>query len=156
MLMLLAVAAWLPIFREPSRAARPAAGAEVVSVVNLTRAALIAARPEQRRELLAELSDREGIHIYPAETTIAIEPPPPTALSAPRRTRTAASSSARKRASPRCANGEPGLFVSFRIVAGDEGDYWLALPRERIERAFPLAGSAGASRCCCSRWSAPG
>jgi two-component system osmolarity sensor histidine kinase EnvZ len=35
----------------------------MVSVANLTRAALVSARPEARRELLRELSDREGIRI---------------------------------------------------------------------------------------------
>jgi len=35
--------------------------------------------------------------------------------------------------------GERALFVSFRIDDGDEGEYWLALPRERIDRVFPLS-----------------
>ena len=30
------------------------------------------------------------------------------------------------------------MFVNFRIDDSEEGDYWLALPRERIERVFPL------------------
>jgi two-component system osmolarity sensor histidine kinase EnvZ len=34
--------------------------------------------------------------------------------------------------------GEHALFVSFRIDDSDDGDYWLALPRERIDRVFPL------------------
>jgi two-component system osmolarity sensor histidine kinase EnvZ len=34
--------------------------------------------------------------------------------------------------------GEQALFVSFRIDDSDDGDYWLALPRERIDRVFPL------------------
>src|SRR4051812_288854 len=39
---------------------------QLVSVVHLTRAALITADPTKRRALLAELSEREGIRIYPA------------------------------------------------------------------------------------------
>ncbi|MDO9602827.1 MAG: two-component sensor histidine kinase, partial [Rhodocyclaceae bacterium] len=65
-LMLLAVAAWLAIFREAELEPRARQLTQmVVSMTNLTRAALLAARPEHRHNLLAELSDREGLHIYP-------------------------------------------------------------------------------------------
>ena len=40
---------------------------QLVSVVNLTRAALITSAPAKRRPLLTELSQREGIRIYPNE-----------------------------------------------------------------------------------------
>jgi two-component system osmolarity sensor histidine kinase EnvZ len=107
----------------------------LVSVANLTRAALISARPEARRELLRELSDREGIHIYPAD--------PRTASS---RCRTGPSCTgsrnwSREQLGPHTRltlerEGERALFVSFRIDDSDEGDYWLALPRERIDRVY--------------------
>ncbi len=138
LLMLLSVAAWFAIFRSYEREPRARQLAQtLVSVANLTRAALISARPDARRELLRELSDREGIRIYPAETTDRIEPLPDrfflhrvedlvkeqlgpgTRLSLER-------------------EGEQALFVNFRIDDSDEGDYWLALPRERINRVFPL------------------
>jgi two-component system osmolarity sensor histidine kinase EnvZ len=66
--MLISVAAWFAIFRAYEREPRARQLAQtLVSVANLTRAALVSARAESRRELLRELSDREGIHIYPAD-----------------------------------------------------------------------------------------
>ena len=74
LLMLLSVAAWFAIFSTYEREPRARQLAQtLVSVANLTRAALISARPEARRELLRDLSDREGIHIYPADTADRIE-----------------------------------------------------------------------------------
>jgi two-component system osmolarity sensor histidine kinase EnvZ len=137
-LMLVAVAAWLAIFREAEMEPRARMLAQTIaSVSNLTRTALLTARPESRLDLLAELSDIEGVHVYPADADDQIEPPPPTALARH------LEHELRERLGPdtRLAfvlNGEPGLFVSFRIFAGDDGDYWLALPRERLERHFPL------------------
>lgn len=138
LLMMVSVVAWFAIFRTYEREPRARQLAQtMVSVVNLTRAALISARPDARRELLRELSDREGIRIYPAETTDRIDPLPDrfflhrveelvkeqlgpgTRLSLER-------------------EGEQALFVNFRIDDSAEGDYWLALPRERIDRVFPL------------------
>jgi two-component system osmolarity sensor histidine kinase EnvZ len=155
-LMLLSVAAWFAIFRAYEREPRARQLAQtLVSVANLTRAALISARPEARRELLRDLSDREGIHIYPAEATDRIEPlpdrfflhrveelvkeqlGPATRLSLER-------------------EGEQALFVNFRIDDSDEGDYWLALPRERIDRVFPLSwlgwGVAALLLSLCGAW----
>lgn len=137
-LMLAAVAAWLAIFREAEMEPRARALAQtIVSVGNLTRTALLAARPERRIDLLAELSDVEGVHVYPAEPDDRIEAPPPSAFARhlERELR------ARLGPDTRLAfalNGEPGLFVSFRFFPGEEGDYWLALPRERMERGLPL------------------
>jgi two-component system osmolarity sensor histidine kinase EnvZ len=137
-LMLLAVAAWLAIFREAEIEPRARQIAQMVtSVANLTRAALLAARPKHRMNLLAELSDTEGLHVYPADPDDEIRPPPPTPLTfhLVRELR------ARLGADTRLAfelNGEPGLFISFRIFPGDAGEYWLALPRERLERRLPL------------------
>lgn len=137
-LMLVAVAAWLAIFRQAEVEPRAHALAQtIVSISNLTRSALLAARPERRLDLLAELSDIEGVHVYPAEADDRIEPPPPSALTRH------LERDLRERLGPdtRLAfelNGEPGLFVSFRIFPGEGGDFWLALPRERLERRFPL------------------
>jgi two-component system osmolarity sensor histidine kinase EnvZ len=77
LLMLLSVAAWFAIFSTYEREPRARQLAQtLVSVANLTRAALISARPDARRELLRDLSDREGIHIYPADATDASRPCP--------------------------------------------------------------------------------
>ena len=137
--MLLSVAAWFAIFSTYEREPRARQLAQtLVSVANLTRAALISARPEARRELLRDLSDREGIHIYPADTADRIEALPDRAFL--RRVEELV----REQLGPFTRltlerEGERALFVSFRIDDSVEGDYWLALPRERIDRIFPLS-----------------
>jgi two-component system osmolarity sensor histidine kinase EnvZ len=136
--MLLAVAAWLLIVRQAELEPRARQLAQMVSsVANLTRAALLAARPESRHDLLAELSDTEGVYVYPADTADVIKPPPPRPLT--RRLENLL----RERLGPETQlafmlNGHSGLFVRFRIFSGDEGNFWLALPRERLERHVPL------------------
>lgn len=137
-LMMLSVAAWFAIFNSYEREPRARQLAQtLVSVANLTRAALVSARPEARRDLLRDLSDREGIHIYPADPTDRVEPLPDRPFlhrveELVREQLGPATRLAMER------EGERALFVNFRIDDSDEGDYWLALPRERIERVFPL------------------
>ncbi len=137
-LMLLSVAAWFAIFRAYEREPRARQLAQtLVSVANLTRAALVSARAESRHELLRELSDREGIHIYPAEPGDRVEPLPDRAFLQ------RVEELVREQLGPHTRltlerEGERALFLNFRIDDSEEGDYWLALPRERIERVFPL------------------
>ena len=65
--------AWFLIFSAYERLPRAAQVAQnMASVVNITRAALVMAQPDRRRELLADLSHREGIEIYPAESDDAV------------------------------------------------------------------------------------
>jgi two-component system osmolarity sensor histidine kinase EnvZ len=138
LLMMLSVAAWFAIFSTYEREPRARQLAQtLVSVANLTRAALISARPAARRELLRDLSEREGIHIYPADVTDRVEPLPDFAFLI------RVEELVREQLGPSTRltlerEGERALFVNFRIDEGDEGDFWLALPRERIERVFPL------------------
>ena len=77
LLVLATTAGWFLIFRayEVEPRARQLAQ-NLASVVNLTRAALITAEPSKRRDLLLELSDREGIQVYPADAGETIVPPP--------------------------------------------------------------------------------
>jgi two-component system osmolarity sensor histidine kinase EnvZ len=139
-LMLAAVAAWLAIFSEAELDRRSRQIAQMVtSMTNITRAALLAASPERRRDLLLELSDREGVRVYPADAGDDVRPPPPFPLT--RRIEALL----RERLGPETRlafglNDERGLFVRFRVFPGephDDGDFWLALPRERLERHFP-------------------
>ncbi len=138
LLMMLSVAAWFAIFRTYEREPRARQLAQtMVSVANLTRAALISARPEARRELLRDLSDREGIRIYPADATDRVEPLPDRPFL--RRV----DELVREQLGPTTRltlerEGERALFLNFRLDDSDEGSYWLALPRERLERVFPL------------------
>ena len=133
-LMLAAVLAWTAIFARAEREPRAQQLAQlVVSVVNLTRSALVTTRPDKRRELLSELSDREGIRVYPAEDDDEIA-----ALPAPLQ-RVAELVRERLGSGTRLTlarDGEAGLWVSFRIDGEDE--YWVMLPRERAERDFSL------------------
>lgn len=136
-LMLLSVLAWFAIFTTYEREPRARQIAQMIaSVVNLTRTSLVSARPEARRELLRELSDREGIHIYPAAADDRIAPLPERAFLL------RIQELLRDRLGPETRltlerDGEKALFASFRIDDGDEGEFWVALPIERLERIFP-------------------
>ena len=134
LLMVISAAAWFQILRNYEREPRAKQLAQmVVSVVNLTRAALISANADKRRELLTELSDREGIRIYPAEASDKLVPARDTAfvrlLNADIRRELGETT--------RIASGLGelrGVFISFQI---DGDEYWVMLPRERLERPFP-------------------
>ncbi|MBX3679255.1 MAG: ATP-binding protein [Rhodocyclaceae bacterium] len=132
--MVMALVAWYQIFRHLQQGPRANDLAQmVVSVVNLTRTALINAEPRRRRELLIDLAALEGIRIYPAEREDEIEPLPdtrPIALltSAIRRslgeqTRFASS-----------WEGLEGFWVSFRLDPQDRDEYWVMLPADRVVR----------------------
>jgi two-component system, OmpR family, osmolarity sensor histidine kinase EnvZ len=106
----------------------------LVSIVNITRTALINSRPELRRELLSELAEREGIQVYTVEPGERLAPP------ADRPVLNLALELARQQLgeSTRFAgerDGKPGLWLSFHI---DDDEYWLRIPRERVERQFAL------------------
>ena len=134
LLMVISVAAWFQILRNYEREPRARQLAQmVVSVVNLTRTALVTANADKRRELLLDLSDREGIRVYPAEPGDKLAPSPNTAfvrmLHAEIRRQLGEDT--------RFASGIGelrGFFISFRI---DDDEYWVMLPRERVERPFP-------------------
>jgi two-component system osmolarity sensor histidine kinase EnvZ len=139
LLMVLSMAAWFAIFSTYEREPRARQLAQtLVSIANLTRAALISARPQARRELLRDLSVREGIHVYPADPTDRVEALPDRAFLH------RVEELVQEQLGPDTRlsldrEGERALFVNFRVDDSDEGNYWLALPRERIERVFPLS-----------------
>jgi two-component system, OmpR family, osmolarity sensor histidine kinase EnvZ len=134
LLMIISVAAWFQILRNYEREPRAKQLAQmVVSVVNLTRAALVTANADKRRELLLDLSDSEGIHVYPAEPGDKLAPSPDVPfvymLHAEIRRQLGEDT--------RFASGIGdlhGFFISFHI---DDDEYWVMLPRERVERQFP-------------------
>lgn len=101
----------------------------VVSVVNLTRAAIMSAAPEWRAALLSELADEEGLRVHIAEIDDVIEPLPEH-LSEFR----AVIERVRARLGPNTHfaaryNGVEALWVSFYL--GDE-EFWVALPNEHL------------------------
>ncbi|HSC93649.1 MAG TPA: ATP-binding protein [Burkholderiales bacterium] len=135
LLLVIAHLAWLQILRVSEREPRARQVAQqIVSVVNLTRAALITAQPSKRLELLQDLSQEEGIQVYSAGQGERIAPLPDLAFlrlveSEVRRQLGAQTRLAASR------NGVRGAWVSFRI---DGDDYWVYMPRSRLERTDPL------------------
>lgn len=134
--IVLAIAAWVAIFRAYDIEPRTRQIAQmVVSVVNITRSALITAKPELRRELLLDLSEQENIEIYPAERGDKLRTPPED-----RPMLSLLSAEIRKQLGPdtRIAlerNGERAFWVSFFI---DKDEYWVMLPTERVERQLAM------------------
>ena len=132
LLLLVSLTAWIAIVDISEREPRAQAAARwIVSIVNLTRAALVTAAPDKRIPLLRDLSQREGIRVY---SSTEYEDP---LLDLP--------DSERNRIILREVQDDLGedtqlkieqqgvssFLVSFRI---DNEQYWLALPRGRIER----------------------
>lgn len=133
----------LQIFRMYEREPRAKQLAQqVVSVVNLTRAALITSQRERRRDLLLDLSQREGMQIYPADPD---EPDAPDEADGDVRALPDQpaieifSAEVRRQLGPATRilaerEGIEGLWVSFRI---EDDDYWLFMPRVPIQRPLP-------------------
>ena len=100
----------------------------VVSVVTLTKAALIHSAPEQRIELLFELASSEGIRIFTLNEDDVIEPPPDNRLM-PEIAAMVRDRLGKQTRFSSGVNGVPGFYISFNI---DEDEYWLMLERERL------------------------
>ena len=131
-LIAVSMAAWVASFRIVERTPRgEQIAAQVVSIVTITRAALLHSAPALRRELLFELATTQGIRVYPREEDDDTEPMPDTDLIR------VIEDSVRARLGEDThfagyVNDIRGFWVSFRI---DDDDYWLMLDRERVERA---------------------
>jgi two-component system osmolarity sensor histidine kinase EnvZ len=131
LLIVLSLTAWLQSFRVFERAPRAATIAQqIVSIAQLTRAALIYADPYIRRDLLTELARNEGIRIAPLEASDVVKPLPERSLlrlSAPL---------IAERLGPGTqvvaqVNGVDGVWVSLSI---DEDRYWLYIDRDPVAR----------------------
>ena len=138
LLLIIALVAWSQIFRhfqEPARARDLAQ--MVVSVVNLTRTALINAEVSKRTELLIDLAALEGIRIYPSEASDELVPLPDTRpmrlLSAEIRRQLGMHTQLASRW--KTLNG---FWVSFRLDPEDHEDFWVMLPPERLQQSNPL------------------
>jgi two-component system, OmpR family, osmolarity sensor histidine kinase EnvZ len=133
LVLVLVLAAWSQIFRhfqEPARARDLAQ--MVVSVINLTRTALINAEATRRTELLIDLAALEGIRIYPSEPTDEVLPLPDT------RPMRLLSEEIRTHLGPHTWLASrwktlDGFWVSFRLHPDDPDDFWVMLPAERIQ-----------------------
>ncbi len=134
--LLLAVGQYaaLKIFDYFEREPRAAAAAlQAVTVVNFTRASLLAAHEDRRLALLSELSGSEGVRIYAADLLEEIEPLPNDPM-----LRLIAQKIIRQLGSETLVAinhfGVSGLWVSFTI---GQDDYWVVIPRIQVERHFP-------------------
>jgi two-component system osmolarity sensor histidine kinase EnvZ len=134
LLIVASLLAWAQSFRMFEREPRARQiAAQVVSIVNITKSALLYSDPALRRELLADLADNEGIRIAPREPGDVVEPFPDIPLLR------LASDEVIARLGPQtriaaAVNDVPGIWVSFDI----DGDaYWVFIERD------PLARDAG-------------
>jgi len=140
LLILASAAATFQLYRVYEREPRARELAQqTVSIVNLTRAALVNADPVLRRNLLIELNEREGIRLAPLTGGEVLEPLPDDALFdlVSQRVKTLIGEETRFAYT---RNQVEGFWVSFTI---DEDDYWVMLPRERFEPAFGLQWLGG-------------
>ena len=126
------MAAWVASYRIVERTPRSEQiAAQVVSIVTITRAALLHSAPMLRRELLFELASAQGIRVYPKEISDQTTALPDSELIR------LVKENVRKRLGSNTefagsVNDIRGFWVSFYI---DDDDYWLMLERDRIERA---------------------
>ena len=135
--LLLAVAhlAWLEIFRASELEPRARQVAQqIASVVNLTRASLITVDPAKRLALLQDLSREEGIEVHLGHPGERVAP------LGDRQFLRLVEQNIRRQLGPdtqlaTSRDGVRGAWVSFRI---DEDEYWIFLPRSRLERTDPL------------------
>ena len=107
---------------------------QTISTVNLTRAALVNADPERRRQLLIELNEAEGLRVYPVTASEKTQrlPDNPLLERVVQRVRAALGEDTRF---AYARDGEEGFLVSFFI---DEDEFWVMLPRERFELGIGL------------------
>ncbi|MDO8465060.1 MAG: ATP-binding protein [Gallionella sp.] len=130
-LIVLSLAASVAIFRHVEQEPRTRQMAQlVVSVVNLTRAAVLSAAPEWRSALLSELAASEGLRVQMADSGDVLEAlpsHPPELRMMTERVRDSLGGNTRFAAQ---LNGVEAMWVSF-FIGGEE--FWVALPRERIE-----------------------
>lgn len=116
--------------REPRATA---AAMQVITVVNFTRAALIASHENRRIALLSDLSGNQGVRVYATDLLEDIEPLPkdPSLQLVAERIR---EHLGKETLVTLNHLGQPGLWVSFSL---GQDDYWVVIPRFQLERPFP-------------------
>lgn len=131
LLMVATQLVWFGIARYLEREPRARQLAQqAVGIVQLTRTALLAVPPENRRFFLLELDRQQGIRVYPAFPGEAAgrQPGRPFAKLLVREIRQRLGADTQVAFGRR---GIAGLWVRFKI---EEDYYWMALPRVRAER----------------------
>jgi two-component system osmolarity sensor histidine kinase EnvZ len=124
----------LQIFEYFEREPRAEATAlQAVTVVNYTRASLIASQDNLRLALLSELTGKEGVRVYYADFMEDIEPLPADPFI------NLVAEKIRERLGVETIitvnhYGVQGLWVSFNI---GQDDFWVVIPKLHVERRFP-------------------
>ncbi len=130
LLISLSLAAWFQSFRIIERTPRAQQIAQtIISVMNVTRSALIYSDPARRHDLLFDLASNESIRIYPLEPTdniLPIDDTPSMQL---------IQQYLQQHLGPdtkmaQSVNGQDGVWVSFVI---EDDAYWLVFERDRVE-----------------------
>ena len=110
-----------------------AAALQAITVVNYTRASLLASHENRRLALLSELSGKEGVRVYAADLLEEIEPLPDDPF-----IRLIAAKIRERLGKDTLVSfnhfGIPGLWVSFTI---EQDDFWVVIPRIQVDRPFP-------------------
>ena len=121
---------WFQSFRVLEREPRAQQNAQtIISVVNVTRAALVHSEPSKRRSLLIDLANNEGIRIYPEEDNDRLTPFPKSEYLSALESYIHAKLGKDTRLA-QAVNGQPGLWVNFTI---DGDGYWVAFNRDRVD-----------------------
>lgn len=124
----------LQIFEYFEREPRAEATAlQAVTVVNYTRASLIASQENLRLALLSEISGKEGVRVYYADFMEEIKPLPNDGFIK------LVAQKIRDRLGDQTIitvnhYGIEGLWVSFNI---GQDDFWVVIPRMHVARPFP-------------------
>lgn len=129
--LLASLLAWFQSFRVFEREPRAQQIAQqLVSIVSITRSALLYSDPAARRDLLAELAENEGIRIMPREPAdrVVDQAHNPLADLVRAKVRERLGTDTRLASE---VNGVPGNWISFSI----EGDaYWVFVERDPLTR----------------------
>lgn len=133
-LLAVSIYASLKIFDYFDREPRATTAAlQAVTIVNYTRASLIASHENRRLALLSELSGREGVRVYAADFLEDIEPLPDDPFI------NLIAEKIRERLGVETIitvnhYGIPGLWISFNV---ELDDFWVVIPKIQVDRPFP-------------------
>lgn len=134
LLLAISIYASLKIFDYFDREPRATTAAlQAVTIVNYTRASLIASHESRRLALLTELSGREGVRVYVADFLEDIEPLPNDPFI------NLIANKIRERLGVETIitvnhYGIPGLWISFNV---EQDDFWVVIPKIQVDRPFP-------------------
>ena len=134
LLLAISIYASLKIFDYFDREPRATTAAlQAITIVNYTRASLIAAHEDRRVALLNELSGREGVRVYVADFLEDIEPIPNDPFIQ------LIAHKIRERLGEETIitvnhYGVAGFWISFNV---DQDDFWVVIPKIQVDRPFP-------------------